>query len=251
MLKRTIAVLLVGGVVLGAAGPVQSKKTSDASYRPERVAKEPQWGGTDSPLRPGASLGGYCTFNFVYFEPGTKTKAPRAYIGTAAHCTDKLGEVVENPGLGPVGKVVYDSDLVKSTVDFSLIELDPAIVSQTNPQVLGWEGPVGVVDIETIAMGDQLDIYGYGLLVGETEPTRPRYGYLFSWSQDEYQADMPAVNGDSGAPLIHHATGTAFGIISRYGLAVPPSTDMGPMMPWILQELRKAGFEKIQLAVVK
>lgn len=215
----------------------------------KKVQRVPQWGGTDSPLRPGSSLGGYCTFNFAYYTPGTKARPPKAYIGTAGHCTSDIGEVVESPGLGPVGKVVYDSDLVESPVDFSLIELDPHVVGETNPAVLGWGGPKGTIAPEELALGDRVDVYGYGIGFGSFEETRPRHGYLVSWTDREYQADMPAVNGDSGAPLIHHDTGLALGIISRYGIAVPPSTDLGPLMVWILEELAAAGLN-VQLATV-
>lgn len=238
--KGLLAVLLSATLMTGVmAAPVHGKK----------VNRVPQWGGLDSPLRPGASLGGYCTYNWVFYSEGTKKKAPKAYIGTAGHCTDELGEIVTQPDLGQIGTVVYDSDLVESGVDFSLIEIKPEFVGDTNPQMLGWEGPKGSVDMENLGLGDRLDVFGYGLGVGMFEQTRPRYGFLTAWNDDEYQADMPAVNGDSGAPLLHHDTGMAFGIISRYGLTVPPSTDMGPVMPWIFRELDAAGF-KIKLATI-
>lgn len=192
---------------------------------------------------------GYCTYNFAYYTPGTAKAAPKAYIGTAGHCTDTLGERMRHPELGEIGTVVYDSDLVQSPVDFSLVELDPAIVSKTNPTVLHWGGPTRVINEEDLAVGEQIDVYGYGVGVGINEATRPRYGYLVGFTENEYQADMPAVNGDSGAPLLHHQSGAALGIISRYGIeGVPPSTDMGPLMPWILEELGKAGFN-VRLAM--
>lgn len=240
--RRVLGLLLASALLFALPlGPVQGKQNP----------KTPAWGGEDSPLRPGASLGGYCTFNFVFYSPGTKKAAPKGYIGTAGHCTDKLGEVAEHPELGPVGKVVYDSDLVESGVDFSLIELDPKIVSQTNPTVFHWGGPTRSATAEDLEVGDQVDVYGYGVGVGETEQTRPRSGVLVSSNDQEYQANMPAVNGDSGAPLIHHETGAALGIISRYGFVVPPSTDLGPLMGWIFEELDAAGFGHVQLATVK
>ena len=244
MFSRRVIGLVMASALLFALplGPAQGKPP----------AKTPAWGGEDSPLRPGASLGGYCTFNFVFFTPGTKKVAPKGYIGTAGHCTDELGEVAEHPELGPVGTVVYDSDLVNSDVDFSLIELDSTIVPQTNPTVLNWGGPTRAATPEDLAVGDQVDVYGYGIGVGATEQTRPRYGFLVGFSDKEYQADMPAVNGDSGAPLIHHETGAALGIISRYGIeGIPPSTDLGPLMGWIFDELKTAGFGNVQLATVK
>jgi hypothetical protein len=213
--------------------------------------KTPAWGDEDSPLRPGASLGGYCTFNFVFYSPATKKEPAKGYIGTAGHCTDKIGEVVEQPDLGEVGTVVYDSDLVQSGVDFSLIELNEDIISKTNPEVFHWGGPTRSATPEDLAVGDQVDVYGYGVGVGSTEQTRPRSGVLVAFNEKEYQADMPAVNGDSGSPLIHHETGAALGIISRYGVAVPPSTDLGPLMGWIFEELDAAGFGDVELATVK
>ena len=198
---------------------------------------------------------GGCTFNFVFYKPGTAKDAPKAYIGTAGHCTEKVGEEIAPTELGTIGKVVYDSDLRPEAeegfyVDFSLIELLPEFVSKTNPEVLHWGGPTRIATDEDLAQGDQIDVYGYGLGFGLREETRPRYGVLFSWTEEEYQADMPAVNGDSGAPLIHHETGAALGIISRYGFTVPPSTDLGPRLGWILDELAKAGFD-VRLATVR
>ena len=240
--RRFLSVVLAVGLLASlSASPVLGKK---------KAQRVPKWGGLSSPLRPGSSLGGRCTFNFVFYKPGTGTKAPKAYIGTAGHCTDAIGEDVVQPALGKIGKVVYDSDIVKSTVDFTLIEIDPAMVSKTNPTVLSWGGPTRVVSQQELAVGDRVNVYGYGIGVGANEATRPRYGYLVAFNDTEYQADMPAVNGDSGAPLIHHETGAALGIISRYGFTVPPSTDQGPLMPWILSELGKAGF-KVTLATAK
>ncbi|HEX2293790.1 MAG TPA: hypothetical protein VHN37_00600 [Actinomycetota bacterium] len=243
--RKIVGLVIACGLLVGAsAAPVTAKKAR---------SRVPAWGGEDAPIRPGASLNGSCTFNFVFYTPGTATRAPKAYIGTAGHCTDKLGEPAELPGVGAVGKVVYDSDLVKgeyNAVDFSLIELAPAMVSQTNPTVLGWGGPKRVATVEDFAEGDRVDVYGYGLLVGETEQTRPRSGVLFSWTEQEYLADMPAVNGDSGAPLLHNETGAALGIISRWNIDVPPSTDRGPLVVWILEALDAAGFD-VRLATVE
>ena len=244
--RRVLGLLLASALMFALPlGPVQGKPQP----------KTPAWGGEDSPLRPGASLQsgtGSCSFNFVFYAPGTKKAAPKAYIGTAAHCTEKLGEAVAQPDLGEVGTVVYDSDLAGSDVDFALIQLDPKIVSETNPTVLHWGGPTRSATPEDLAVGDQVDVYGYGIGVGMFEQTRPRYGFLVGYNEKEYQADMPAVNGDSGAPLIHHETGAALGIISRYGVeGVPPSTDLGPLMGWIFEELDAAGFGNVQLATVK
>lgn len=244
--RRIVGIVVACGLLVGAsAAPVTAKKAR---------GKAPAWGGEDAPIRPGSSLNGSCTFNFLFYRPGTPAKAPKAYIGTAGHCTDKIGEEAELPGVGMIGKVVYDSDLVTGEykgVDFTLIELYPSMISQANPAVLSWGGPTRAATVEDFAQGDQIDVYGYGVVVGATEQTRPRSGVLFSWTEEEYLADMPAVNGDSGAPLIHHETGAALGIISRWNIDVPPSTDRGPLMTWILEALDDAGFQDVRLATVK
>ncbi len=246
VVRAALATALVA-TLLAAGGPAVGE--SKAARAKGRV---PAWGGLDSPLRPGAQVGSYCTFNFVFYEPGNGSKAPVAYIGTAGHCTDEVGDRVPLGEQGNIGTVVYDSDLVESPVDFSLIKLDRSMVSKTNPAVLGWEGPTGVIDPADLAPGQRVNVYGYGVGVGMNEATRPRFGVLVDSNEDEYLADMPAVNGDSGAPLIHHDTGRALGIISRYGLAaIPPSTDQGPLVAWILREVRSAGFRTLKLATVK
>lgn len=209
------------------------------------------WGGLDAPIRPGASLGGYCTFNFVFFDAVTGTP----YIGTAAHCTDEVGERVELRGTGEIGTVAFDSDDIGSAVDFSLIELDADLVASTNPTMLGWEhGPVGAVTIQDLAVGDQIDLHGHGIVLGWNDLTRSRFGYLVDWTEEgEFVVDMPAVNGDSGSPLLHDATGKAFGVVSRYGLDGDkiPSTDVGPMLPFIFRELGANGFADVVVATIE
>ncbi|MGH2691737.1 MAG: hypothetical protein ACRDHM_04470 [Actinomycetota bacterium] len=215
---------------------------------------EPVFGPLSSPIRPGSSMGG-CTYNYIFFElvyptPEVPNPIPDVFIGTAGHCTGELGERKSLTGLGEIGTVVYDSDLVESAVDFSLVQLDAQRVAQTNPQMRGFPGPKGVATTSMLAVGDRVDVYGYGLGVGLQEETRPRFGVLTDWTDNEYVADMPAVNGDSGAPLLHDESGFALGVISRYGLdQVPPSTDVGPMISWALAEVRAAGFD-VTLATI-
>lgn len=217
---------------------------------------EPEFGDLSAPLRPGSSLGGYCTFNWVFHQVVFPTEeepdpVPEVYIGTAGHCTDDIGERVTLTGYGQAGSVVFDTDLVGSGSDFSLIRLDPDVVADTNPQMRGFVGPTGYVTPDELTFGDQVDIHGYGLVVGQFEQTRARFGVLTDWNDQEYVADMPAVNGDSGAPLLHDETGEALGIISRYGIdQTPPSTDVGPLLTWILDDLAAAGFDDVVLTTI-
>lgn len=212
---------------------------------PVPAVQWPAWGDLASAtIRPGASLGGFCTFNFLYEAPnGT------GYIGTAAHCTD-IGDRVTIPGTGEIGTVVYDSDDHGSGVDFSLIQLDDDAISKAHPQMFGFVGPTGYMNVSDLAVGDLIHLHGYGVVLGQNDVTRDRSGVLVDWNEDEYNVDMPAVNGDSGSALLHDS-GKAFGIISRYGIAnTPPSTDQGPLMPYIFRELEKAGFGDVRLATI-
>src|SRR5688500_12034566 len=120
MTKRLFTALLAAALLAALfITPAQGKK---------RFATKPAWGGLDSPRRPGAGVG-YCPYNCVYYTPGAAKAAPKAYIGTAGHCTDTIGERMSHPALGEIGTVVYDSDLVSSGVDFSLVEIDANMVS--------------------------------------------------------------------------------------------------------------------------
>jgi hypothetical protein len=239
--RRIAALIAVACLcIVPAAAPVVAG--------PEPV--EPAFGPLSSPIRPGSSMGG-CTYNYIFYEvvyptPDVPDPVPDVFIGTAGHCTDEPGDRTSMPSLGEIGTVVYDSDVAGKDVDFSLIQLDPERVAQTNPQMRGFVGPKGVATTGMLAVGDQVDVYGYGIVFGSREETRPRFGVLTDWTENEYVADMPAVNGDSGSPLLHDESGFALGVISRYGLdQVPPSTDVGPLISWALQEVRAAGFDVV------
>ena len=237
-MRLAFASVILGLLVLPAlAQPVDAGVTSTPAWGPLATAT----------IRPGASLGGYCTFNFLFYD------ASNAYIGTAGHCTDKIGERVELGSGAQIGTVVYDSDKTAGAdedVDFSLIRLDADRVDEAHPQMLGFFGPTGIAPRAELTQGETLNVYGYGLVVGETGPTRARSGVLVGTTPTLYRADMPAVNGDSGAPLLEAQTGRAMGIISHYGLnPIVPTTDEGPLMTFVLDELDRAGFD-VTLATV-
>jgi hypothetical protein len=173
-------------------------------------------------------------------------------VGTAAHCTERVGERVTVPGTGQIGTVVYDSDSVGSDVDFTLIRIDDELVGRTNPQVRGFSGPTGSVAPAELQRGDLVDVFGYGVVVGSREQTRARRGVLMNWDATEYAINMPAVNGDSGGPILHSSTGKALGIVSRYGFfATPPSTDQGPLMTYVFRALADARLGDVVLATVE
>jgi hypothetical protein len=209
-------------------------------------ATMPAWGDLASAtIRPGASLGGYCTFNFLFYGMNGS-----AYIGTAGHCTEEIGERVSLGDGDEIGTVVYDSDLIDHGSDFSLMLLDVDQLHNSHPQMFRYNGPTGAIPASDLSAGDIIQLYGYGLLLGDNEESRARQGALVSWTDDEYDVDMPAVNGDSGSPLLH-ANGQAFGIVSRYGAADGvPSTDSGPLMSYVFAGLAEAGYGDVVLATI-
>lgn len=218
----------------------------------QEVDPRPAFGDTSAPLRPGASLGGYCTFNFVFFDSEIDEEAgetPTGFIGTAAHCTDELDEVVQLDGYGAIGTVVYDSDLVSSNVDFALIELFDHVIADTNPTMRGFDGPYGSVVADDLSAGDLVSQHGYGMVLGENSLTRSRQGVLVDHTADEFVINGPFMPGDSGSAILHSETGKALGIISRFNFGERgASTDIGPLMGYIFNELDAAGFDDVVLA---
>lgn len=259
MRARVLAAILT--LVAGLAGCIgetspsspaatSTNTTANASSDDAAAGDGPQWAPPEeAALRPGASLGGYCTFTFLFTAPnGT------AYVGTAGHCTSGPGERVElGSDGGEIGTVVLDSDnasAIDDSADFALVRLDEEVVSDANPSVLGWEGPTGVLDASDAAQGDRVGFHGYGVLLGQQPYTRARDGVLVSMDEQQYDADMPAVNGDSGSPIVHLATSKALGIVSHYGISdVPPTTDEGPTLAFILDQLHAHGWD-VDLATV-
>jgi len=198
---------------------------------PPVAADEPD---ANTYLQPGTEVNtplGGCTLNFVFKD------AQNTYIGTAGHCVSGTGGRVSTPGHGQWGTVVVDID---GATDFALIRVDAAKLSAVRADVQHWGGPTGIITAAETATGDVLAIYGYGIGFSTTEPTRAKQGVLLSDSANQYVADTWAVWGDSGGPVLHKDTGKALGIISSYNF--PVSTDIGPTVPHILQQLAQRGY---------
>ncbi len=261
---RTLPLLLSAAAVAAvAAAPVVPDAGLDGDPLPPYAASP-----DEAVIRPGAGmidpgddtgdlplteLDAYCTYNWLFHElvePDPETgelPTPKAYIGTAAHCTDEVGQRVATFGEGAddgFGTVVYDSDDIRSLVDFSLIEIDADKVGLAHPQMFGDVAPTGYVDRGELAVGDVLRQSGYGLVLGQNDLTREgRFGVVTQVTEDEYVAQTMAQLGDSGSPFSLEEDGRAVGIVSRYGFdQMPPSTDVGPLIPWILEHLADAGF---------
>lgn len=235
--------------------PAYAETPEDALLRPGAGMVSPGGDGAD-PV-PMTELDTFCSWNWVFHEvveqdPETgEWPTPTAYIGTAAHCTDEgVGERVAALDIDEFGTVVYDSDDIGSPVDFTLVEIDADKVSQVHPQMFGFAAPTGFVTSDELEVGDVLAQHGYGLLLGQNDVTRSRVGVVVGKSEDEYVAETMAQLGDSGSPFALLETGEAVGIVSRYGFTeTPPATDVGPLIPWILEHLADAGFT-VELATI-
>jgi hypothetical protein len=139
-----------------------------------------------------------CTSNFLY------TDGPSFYIGTAAHCTERVGEPyiiqVDNETIANVGTVVKRTAQQEPGEDFALAQLDPAAVATygLRPGVPLTNGPQGIYT----GCDPQLVQYyghGYGVVVAQGKPGG---GLGTVWHDDGYGWAGTALPGDSGSPAV-------------------------------------------------
>lgn len=248
---RALALLILAVLAAPAVLPAAGAFREEPEVIVSREGGGPAWGNVATArIRPGAeavtSLG-TCTFNFLFHDGAI------AYVGTAAHCTESVGDRVATPGVGRFGTVVYDSDRdfdADPLLDFTLVRIDDDKIRLAHPAMFGVHAPTGLALAHDLNQGEALTLHGHGVLVGETEASRLRGGVLVTATQTHYKADLPAVYGDSGAPLVETETGRAVGIISQYGLDLPvPTTDKGPLLRHVLDELARNGYP-VSLATV-
>ena len=190
------------------------------------------------PIQPGAYVstkGAGCTLNFLF----TDVKK-RRYVGTAGHCSAKVGDVSLDADDERIGTIVFREN--DGEMDFSLIAVDRARYGDLKATVLGWGGPTGVTKPADTAQLDVVLHYGHGLLYGSNEATRPRRGVLVLDDAERYVVNTPVIFGDSGGPVLHAPTGRALGVISRLSTD-PPSTLVGPTVESILKRLAQQGFK--------
>lgn len=243
----------------GASDEADASDDDAPDTRPDDNATEasdpavPTWGGLEAPIRPGAPIG-WCTYNFLFHVPGNDTY----YVGTAAHCTDGPGQRMPLAGFREeIGTVVYDSDNATEGphADFSLVLLDDGLNLEANPAMMNRDGPTGYTRAEQVEMWDVLEHHGYGMVFGEVEPARDRVGFFSGWSGGaghDFCSESPIWWGDSGSPVLHQATGTAFGIVSRAGwtACLPAAQNVGATVAYILEELARHGWAGVGLATV-
>jgi hypothetical protein len=200
----------------------------------------PAGAGAAVTLQPGAyheTAAGSCTLNFAYTGPSGET-----LLGTAAHCVESVGQAVYDIEGVHFGNVAWIGDQDTTEKDFAFIEVLPAHVGRVSAAVKGHpQYPTGSTVPADTVLGDSIQLSGYGLGYGTTQPTQEKRQAVFGSDDTQtYSVSGPIHWGDSGGPLVHIETGKALGIVSR--LCLGPCTEEGPTVQGILDGARAAGF---------
>ena len=190
-------------------------------------------------LQPGAyheTDAGSCTMNFVYDGSGGP------YIGTAAHCVERVGQSVYDIEGVDFGKVAFIGDADDGARDYAFIRVDPEDVGRVSPAVKGWpQYPTGFTTPPETLTGDSIQLSGYGLGYGTTKPTQEQRTAVMGFDDTQsYDVTGPIHWGDSGGPLVHKKTGKALGIVSR--LCVGLCSEWGPTVQGIVNDAAANGF---------
>lgn len=190
-------------------------------------------------LQPGAlheTDVGQCTLNFVY----DGSSGP--YMGTAAHCVERVGDDVRDESGAVFGDVAAIGDADATETDWALIQVRPAFLAHVNPAVKGWpQYPTGVTTAAERSVGDQVQLSGYGAGFGLTPVTREQRKALLTYDDAEvHQVLATLIFGDSGGPLVHVPTGKALGIVSR--LCIGLCEEEGPTVEGVLAKAAAKGF---------
>ena len=200
-------------------------------------------GAANEPIQPGVEIStsvGGCTLNFIY--DGTGAQAGKVFGGTAAHCVSSIGQAV-SLGTGEVfGHVALIGNADSLVDDYSFIEIQPSVLGRVSPAMKGNPSyPTGVATASETAVGDLVQLSGYGIGFGLTGPTQERrVGAITFDDADEHDVLAPLIFGDSGGPLVHIASGKAYGIVSR--LCVGLCEETGPTVEGILAKAAARGF---------
>ena len=117
--------------------------------------------------------------------------------------------------------------------------LQPGAYMET---VKGWPAyPKGATVPSDTLTGDSIQLSGYGLGYGTTQPTQEQRTAVMGFDDaSTYDVSGPIHWGDSGGPLVHKRTGKALGIVSR--LCAGACSEEGPAVQGILAKAAAAGF---------
>lgn len=187
-----------------------------------------------------------CTVSFLFDEIGTD----EVYFATAAHCVSSVGQSVSIRGINNYAEVAWihpewnDGD---SEYDMALLQVDEGRRGEVEAGVRGHEGnPTGITAQTHTTLGDLIEFSGHGVGFGFSPITREnRVGVLWSDAGTIYRVEAPIVFGDSGGPVLHADSDTAFGIVSAIvaGCCVGPGVWIeGPTIRHVVEEAAEHGF---------
>ncbi len=201
-------------------------------------------------IQPGVEISttdGSCTLNFIY--DGTGSLGGKVFGGTAAHCVSGIGQRVQLGTGETFGTVALIGNADVTVEDYSFIEIFPALHSRVKAAMKGHPTyPTGVTTAAETALGDLVQLSGYGVGFGLTQPTQERRVAVVSFDDAElHQVVAPLIFGDSGGPLVHVKSGKAFGIVSR--LCIGLCEEEGPTVQGLLAKAAARGFT-VQLRTV-
>ena len=200
-------------------------------------------GAATDPIQPGdeisTSVGG-CTLNFIY--DGTGAQAGKVFGGTAAHCVSEIGQDVQLGTGETFGDVALIGDQDSMVDDYAFIAIRPEFLPRVSAAMKGNPSyPTGVATAAETAVGDTVQLSGYGLGFGLTAPTQERrVGVITYDDADEHEVIAPLIFGDSGGPLVHVKSGKAYGIVSR--LCIGVCEEEGPTVEGLLAKAAARGF---------
>lgn len=179
-------------------------------------------------IRPGAWMiyPNWCTMNFIFSSTGWLDGGPY-YIGTAAHCVDRVGGFVvvavsPTPGALPravaVGTVSHITSVSGDQVigsDFALVRIDSALSASISPSMTLVGGPTGVYRGASVVAVLQA---GHGAVLGTGGMARAGSAVSYSSTYPHgYGMALLAVIGDSGSP-VRTSSGEALGNVTHIGV---------------------------------
>lgn len=200
-------------------------------------------------IQPGVSIvnetGGQCTTNWVY--DGTGLHAGSVFIGTAAHCVDRVGESVSmqtgtfGRSVLSVGQVAF----ISSKLDYALIRVANQNLSLVSPAMKGHPGiPTGMSTTESASFGDVVQFSGNGVGFHATTLTQQsRVGVLHYNDGTDWSALGPVSPGDSGGPAADASDGNkALGIVTVLCVGTRCAGAGGVAVEGLLQDAAENGY---------
>lgn len=192
------------------------------------------------PIQPGANIGG-CTLAFIF--DGLGPQVGKVYATSAAHCFDGVDDKVVDAERKPIGRVVYYGDLFDRATDFVLVEILEEHEGRVDPAMRGHPDlPKGIATPSDLAVGDWLQMSGWGGLTSFNEDLREdRQALLTEFDDEVFNSLAPVSGGDSGGPIAHVDSGKALGIVSGWTFHRPGNL-IGPTVSGVQAKLEAAGF---------